>query len=111
MSILKKLPGSRRYRHGLEWKILRNIPRAFFYSGLVIGIFTLVAHFMPPPVETADELNKYLEMVTILAIAILITVWTAIFTVAIGAVVVYLMKGPAYVWDRLDLVDSDKPRN
>jgi len=32
-----------------------------------------------------------------------------ILTVAFAAFIVYLMKGPAYVWDPLDVTDSDKP--
>ncbi len=110
MRFMKKLPGYVRTPYGMELKILRKTPLAFFYSGIVIGIFVLVAHWMPPS-GTPEEIHKYLEMVNILGIALLITVWTAIFTVAIGAFVVYLMKGPAYVADGLDVSDSDKPRD
>jgi hypothetical protein len=110
MSFLKKLPNSRRYPHGLEWRILKNTPLSFLSSALVIGLFTLGAHLFPPD-GTAQELLKYFELVNILAIATLITAWTAIFTVAIGAIVVYLMKGPAYVWDPLELIDADEPES
>ena len=108
MPFLNKLPGFVRTPHGLEWKILRNTPWFFLASLLIIGIFTLVAHMMPPELP-ANELAKHLDMVNILAIAILITVWTGIFTVAIGAFVVYLMKGPAYAWDPMEVSDSDEP--
>ena len=50
-------------------------------------------------------------MVDILAIATVITVWTAVFTVAIACVVVWLMKGPGYVADAYDLSDADEPRS
>jgi hypothetical protein len=37
--------------------------------------------------------------------------WTAVFTVAIGCVVVMLMKGPGYIADDpMELSHSDKPR-
>jgi hypothetical protein len=36
--------------------------------------------------------------------------WTAVFTVAIGCVVVMLMKGPGYVADGMELSHSDRPR-
>jgi hypothetical protein len=36
--------------------------------------------------------------------------WTAVFTVAIGCVVVMLMKGPGYVADGMELSHRDKPR-
>ena len=48
--------------------------------------------------------------VGIAAVATVITAWTAIFTIAIGCVIVALMKGPAYVADRYDLIDADEPR-
>ena len=35
--------------------------------------------------------------------------WLIILTVAFGAFVVYLMKGPAYAWDPLEVVDSEEP--
>ncbi|MGD2117512.1 MAG: hypothetical protein PVG66_04075 [Chromatiales bacterium] len=106
MSILKKLPGSRREPHGLEWKILKKLPYAMIYSGLVVLIFTLVAHLMPPS-GSATDVAKFLGMVDILAIAILTTVWIAILTIAIGAFVVYVMKGPAYVIDPYEMPKSD----
>jgi hypothetical protein len=36
--------------------------------------------------------------------------WTAVFTIAIGCVVVMLMKGPGYVADPLEVSHSDQPR-
>jgi hypothetical protein len=38
--------------------------------------------------------------------------WTAVFTIAIGCVVVMLMKGPGYVADDpMELSHSDQPRS
>jgi len=108
MKTMRKLPGYRRSPHGMEWKILKKLPKAFLYSAIVIGIFVLVAHWLPPE-GTAEEVYKHLELVRIMGVAILITVWTGIFTVGFGAFVVYLMKGPSYVADALPLVDADKP--
>lgn len=109
MPILNKLPDSKPYPHGLEWRILKQIPWAFVYSGLFVGLMTGIGHWLAPAGDSI-EVNKYLEMVNIFAIASLITVWTAIFTIAIGAVIVYLMKGPAYVWDPMEVSDSDEPK-
>lgn len=109
MSFLKKLPNSRKYPHGLEWKILRKIPWAFLYSFLIIAIFVGVAHLLPPE-GTPSEIHKHLQMVNILGIALWITAWTGIFTVGFGAFVVYLMKGPAYVADPIELSDSENPK-
>jgi len=48
--------------------------------------------------------------VDIIAIAMAVTVWTAVLTVAIGCFVVIMMKGPAYVADAYELEDSERPR-
>ena len=57
------------------------------------------------------DTEKYLTGVGILAIATVLTVWTAAFTVAIGCLVVMIMKGPAYVADRYPLSDAEQPRS
>ena len=61
-------------------------------------------------VEVAAEIAKQVRSVDIFCIASLITVWTAIFTVAIGCIVVFIMKGPAYAADSYDVSHSDRPR-
>lgn len=108
MAFLNKLPNSTRYPHGMEWKILKKTPWLLFYSANIIAIFTAVAHIIPPD-GTAAEISKHLDFVNIIAIAILVASWLIILTVAFGAFVVYLMKGPAYAWDPLEVVDSEEP--
>jgi hypothetical protein len=49
-------------------------------------------------------------LIDILVIATLICYWIAMFTIVIGAYIVVLMKGPAYVADAYPLEDSDEPR-
>ena len=58
-----------------------------------------------PGAESTSE--KYLTGVGIYAVATVVTVWTAAFTVAIGCLIVMIMKGPAYVADRYPLIDSE----
>ena len=43
-------------------------------------------------------------------IGLAILIWTLVVTVAIGCVIVWLMKGPAYVADGLPVSHSDTPR-
>ena len=66
---------------------------------------------MAPDAASLQETAKYLDTVNIMAIAILITSWSILLAVSFAAFIVYLMKGPAYAWDPLDLTDSDKPAN
>ncbi len=59
---------------------------------------------------TPGEIAKQIKSIDIFCIASLITVWTAVLTVAIGCVVVFIMKGPAYAADSYEVSHSDRPR-
>ena len=108
MAFLNKLSGYPRSPHGLEWKILKKTPWLLLSSALIIGLSTLLAHFMAPE-GSLQQTAKYLDTVNIMAIAFWVTSWSIILTVAFAAFIVYLMKGPAYAWDPLDVTDSDEP--
>ncbi len=107
MKYLKKLH-SRREPPGLEWVILKKLPMFLIGGTLVPLLISGFSRWFPPDRST-DLVAKHIQMMDILAIALGITAWTAVFTVAIGCVVVVLMKGPAYVADAYDLVDADRP--
>ena len=47
--------------------------------------------------------------VDIAAIAVAVTSLTAVFTVTIGAVIVFIMKGPGYVADPYEVNDAAEP--
>lgn len=98
----------RRSRYGLEWRILKQTPAAFILSGLMIYITNQLAHWLLVA-ESASLQLKQTEFIDIITISVLITVWTAIFTVAIGAFTVYIMKGPVFTADSLELIDSEQP--
>jgi hypothetical protein len=53
---------------------------------------------------------RWLQMADYIVAGIVIFHWTAVLTVAIGCVVVMLMKGPGYVADGLEVSHSDRPR-
>ena len=108
MRYLQKLPNSRRSPPGLERVILRKLPTALLAGTFIPLACYAVAWLFPDP-AIGDAPEKYLTGVGIAAIATAITAWTAVFTVAIGCFVVVLMKGPAYVADRYDLIDSEEP--
>jgi hypothetical protein len=68
----------------------------------------LYAVLFPNP-DIGDTIEKYLSGVAIAAVAATLTIWTAVFTMAIGCGIVWIMKGPAYVADRYPLIDADSP--
>ena len=107
-NLLRKLPGSRREPPGLEWRIWKKLP-ILLLGGTAVPLFAYaLAYVFPSP--GAEPLEKYLTFVGIVAVASVITVWTAVFTVGIGCFVVRVMKGPAYVADQYPLIDADHPR-
>lgn len=98
----------KRSQYGLEWRILKQTPIAFLLSGIMVYLTNELAHWLLVA-ETAALQLKQTEFINIISISVLITLWTAIFTVAIGAFAVYIMKGPVYTADSLELIDSDHP--
>ena len=107
MRFLQKLPGSRREPPGLERRIMAKLP-IFLAAGTAIPIFC----YLIAPLFLAAGLNaeRYLTSVAIYAVATVLTVWIAAFTVAIGCLIVMIIKGPAYVADRYPLIDAEEPR-
>lgn len=108
MSWLRKLPDSHRYPPGLEWRLLRRMPHILFIGTLLPGLAALLARAWPMS-GSAQEIAAVLKMVDIYAISAVILHWTAVLTVTLACVIVWLMKGPAYVADAYTLPDSDRP--
>ena len=84
------------------------LPVALMAGPLLPPGMSLSRRFMPPQ-GTAAETQSYLKMVDILCIAPAVTVWMSALIIAIGCVVVVVMKGPACVADACELVHSDRP--
>ena len=106
-NLLRKLPGSRREPPGLEWRIWKKLP-LLLLGGTAIPLMAYAyAHLFPDPGSLT--LEKYLSLVGIIVVSVILTVWTAVFTLAIGCFVVRVMKGPAYVADAYPLIDADRP--
>ena len=106
MNLFTRLHG-RREPPGLEWQILRKLPKVTL-AGLMIPVALAILVRIVPP-EPGVNIAKHIRSVDIFAIATAITFFTAVFTVAIGCIIVYIMKGPAYVADAYPLQHSDRP--
>ena len=107
MNWLTKLHG-RKTPPGLEVKILRKLPRITVLGTLTILAMPVIVRFWPP--QPGVDAAKHIKSVDIFAIATEITLITAVVTVAIGCVVVHIMKGPAYVADGMPVSHSDRPK-
>jgi hypothetical protein len=108
MTWLRKLPNSRRYPPGLEWRLLRRMPLILGTGTLLPALVALMARVWPIS-GSPQEIAATLRMVDIYAIGTVTLHWTLVLTVSIACVIVWLMKGPAYVADAYPLPDRDRP--
>jgi hypothetical protein len=99
---LTKLPGYQVYEPGLERRVLRELPQFTLLGILAIGLPSLLARLFLSA--------KAQYMTDILVIATEVFFLSMVMTVAIGAFIVMLAKGPAYVADAYPLIDSDRPK-
>lgn len=93
---------------GLELEILRRMPKALL-AGTLVPLALCVLVRILPAAEPGLAGSKRILSTDIFVFATVLTFWTAVLTVSIGCVVVYIMKGPAYVADAYPLEDASRP--
>lgn len=108
MNWLRKLPGFQRTPYGFEVRLLRMLPSVLL-AGTVLpaglaGLGRLLFNQ-----GTVIEIEHQIQTFDFVMIGLAIFIWTTALTVAIGCVIVWLMKGPAYVADGYEVSHSDKP--
>lgn len=103
MKYLRKI-NENRAPAGLERVLLRIAPLAALLCVAVPAVIAFGARAW-----FGADAAKTISRVDIAAIAVSITGLTAVFTVAIGAVIVFIMKGPGYVADAYELDDAPTP--
>lgn len=109
MDWLQKLPGFQRTPYGFEWRLLRLMPTVCVAGTLLPALMAVAARFFITG-ATAAELARKVQLFDFVMIGLVAFVWTLVITVSIGCVIVWLMKGPAYVADGFAVSHSDKPR-
>ncbi|MEN9905265.1 MAG: hypothetical protein RLZZ555_1830 [Pseudomonadota bacterium] len=101
-----KLPGFRKTPAGLERVILRELPRATLLGTgalLLPSLLVRLLEWQAPALESAGGL----AMLDVYVISLVVLHWTVMLTVGIGAFIVMVMKGPAYVADPYPLQESE----
>lgn len=108
MNGLQKLPDFQRSAPSLEWGLWRKLP-AIMATGTALPLLGMlvVRMWAPEPMTAATE--RMVTLANDFAIAVVVLHWTLALTVAIGCVIVMLMKGPAYVADAYELPHRDQP--
>jgi hypothetical protein len=106
MDPLKRLPGSRRYPPGREWTLLKKLPTLFVLGTALLVAVGLVAWWATPSPPTAAEERSLLLLHYQLAGAVFLH-WSLLLVVAIGCVIVRVMKGPMFVADQYPPADRE----
>jgi hypothetical protein len=96
--LFRRLPGFKQTPAGLERTILRGLPKVLLYGSLLLLLPPLLLRVGADPAGA-----WWTARVDIFAVALLVLHWTAVLTVGIGAFIVMVMKGPAYVADAYPL--------
>lgn len=102
-------PDSRRAASGLEWWIWRRLPRVAL-AGTVLPLLVLGALHLAwgGPQATPAQLRQ-LGLADYITAGVLALHLTLLATVAIGCVIVMIMKGPHYTADSYRVPHRDRP--
>ena len=92
----------------MERVVLRRLPKILVFGSLLLALPALLARLvnaLAPAVWSAGSLMS----TDIYVVSLIILHWTVVLTVAIGAAIVWLMKGPAYIADAYALDEAENP--
>ena len=102
MQLFNRLPGFPRTPAGKERIVLRQLPRVTLYGSLLLAIPSLLAHLLASPDDAL-----IVTTIDIYVISLIILHLTVVFTVALAAFIIMVMKGPAYVADAYPLEEAE----
>lgn len=106
---LTRLPGYIRTPYGFELRLLRLMPHVLVAGTLLPALMAWLARFFVKQGSTA-EIERYLQMFDYVMIGLVVSIWTAGLITVFGCVIVWVMKGPAYVADGYNVSHSDQPK-
>ena len=100
IDFFKKLPNATQYPIGIEGPILKKIPLIFVIGTLLIIYPAAVIYFKNAVISAAQYKTIYMGA--------LFSYWFFVGVLAIGCVLIMIMKGPGYVADAYELPKEDK---
>jgi hypothetical protein len=106
MNLFNRLPGFERAPAGLEWALIRRLPRIAF-AGIALPLLCLLAVRLAATWANDVAAAKLAVTFEIALASVAVLYWTTVFTVALGCLIVMIAKGPAYVADAYPLPDAD----
>lgn len=102
MRYLNKLPGFIKTPAGLEWVLFKKLPLIFSIGTAALCIPMLTLYL------SNDPLSREQQQVIYQLLGLLFSTWFFVGAIAIGCIVVTIMKGPAYVADPYELPIENK---
>ncbi len=106
---MKKFPPDQKVPPGLEWVLFRKLPLLTFVGFLVIGLLALAARWWPWEGDSR-HVAALVQRLDFALIGAGIFHLTVMLTLAIGCVVVLIMKGPRYTADSYPVADAERPK-
>lgn len=89
--------------------MLKRLPQVLLAGTVLPALAAWLARILLTQ-GSASEIERRVQAFDFLMVGIVAFVWTAVLTVGIGCIIVWLMKGPAYVADGYEVSHSDKPK-
>ena len=108
MNWLEKLPG-RRSASGMEWTIWRQLPLVVVAGSVLLLIPLGLVHLFYDASQSAAD-ARLVQLAGYVVFGAVLFHWYMVAVIAVGCVIVMLMKGPAYVADAYNLPHADQPR-
>lgn len=109
MDWLKKYSERKQRGGGFEWWLWKKLP-ILTLLGAAIPLVALALLHWRYSGDTSEATLRMLQMAQFTFWGVLLFHATMILTIAIGCVVVMIMKGPGYVADGYWVSHSDRPR-
>jgi hypothetical protein len=108
MKWLNKLPGFQRTPYGFELRLLRLMPHILLAGMVLPALASWIARFAFNE-GSASEIERQIQIFDFFMLGVGSFVLTAGLIVGLFCIIVWLMKGPAYVADGYEVSHSDKP--
>ncbi len=105
---MKKNPNSIRAPAGLEWRLIRKLPKYALLGLLALTVLWAVLHAWPFDGDPQD-IERKLRTFDYTLVGAAIFYLTMVITAALGCLIVMIMKGPQYTSDSYPVQDADRP--
>lgn len=102
MNYFNKLPGFIKTPSGLEWVLFKKIPH-IFSIGTVASCLPILNIYLSNEFITREQQQTIYQLM-----GVVFSVWFFTGVIAIGCIVVIIMKGPAYVADPYELPKENR---